>query len=246
MFDSEERLSWLLAGLAGVVGAIALVHSADYFVTTTTGNSQRAVVGYFRDDVWLSVSAALLVVFFVAGVIVASVCRRRIWVAHPHGPTVLTTASLGAAAVVDIVFSGWDIDEVSFLPILLAAFGMGALNTSFVKDGHVSIALSYVTGTLVKLGQGIERHLSGGSVADWLSPFVLWASFMLGSTIGGCISLFVNGPKMLVAASVVCALTSVYTYFHADRRALLKADQGTDPALSGSRSTGEGCCTPPL
>jgi uncharacterized membrane protein YoaK (UPF0700 family) len=42
------------------------------------------------------------------------------------------------------------------------------LNTSFVKDGEVSVPLSYVTGTLVKMGQGIERHIAGGKAADWL------------------------------------------------------------------------------
>ena len=47
------------------------------------------------------------------------------------------------------------------------------MNTSFVRDGEVSIPLSYVTGTLVKLGQGIERHLSGGVAAAWLGYFLL-------------------------------------------------------------------------
>jgi hypothetical protein len=39
--------------------------------------------------------------------------------------------------------------------------------------------------------------------------------------LGGCISLVVNGTGMLIAASVVCALTTGYTYFHQDRHALL-------------------------
>jgi hypothetical protein len=38
--------------------------------------------------------------------------------------------------------------------------------------------------------------------------------------LGGCISLVVNGTWMLVVASAVCALTTGYTYFHADRRSL--------------------------
>ena len=88
-FDSEARLSYVLAALAGVLGATAFTHSAGYFVTFMTGNAQRAVLGYFRDDVVLSISAGLLIVAFVSGVVVSSVCRRHFWVAHPHGPTVL-------------------------------------------------------------------------------------------------------------------------------------------------------------
>ncbi|HET7073475.1 MAG TPA: DUF1275 family protein, partial [Mycobacterium sp.] len=99
VFDSEARLSWVLAVLAGVLGAIAFMHSAGYFVTFMTGNAQRSVLGYFRGDVRSSVTAAVLMLCFVAGVVVASVCRRRFWTGHPHGPTVLTTFSLLAATV---------------------------------------------------------------------------------------------------------------------------------------------------
>jgi uncharacterized membrane protein YoaK (UPF0700 family) len=220
-FDSEARLSWVLAALAGVLGATAFTHSAGYFVTFMTGNAQRAVLGYFRDDVTLSVSAGLLMLGFVAGVVVASVCRRHFWVAHPHGPTVLATFSLFGATVLGIIDDGLEEVDIDFAPIMFVVFGIGALNTSFVKDGEVSVPLSYVTGTLVKMGQGIERHIAGGDVSDWLGYFLLAASFVVGATVGGCISLVVNGTGMLIAASAVCALTTAYTYFHQDRRALL-------------------------
>ncbi|SPM39270.1 Uncharacterized membrane protein YoaK, UPF0700 family [Mycobacterium numidiamassiliense] len=220
IFDGEDRLSWALAALAGVLGATAFTHSEGYFVTFMTGNAQRAVLGYFRHDVLLSITAALLLVCFVAGVVVASVCRRRFWSGHPHGPTVLTTTSLVAATALDIIEEGWDENMLDFAPIMLVVFGIGALNTSFVKGGEVSIPLSYVTGTLVKMGQGIERHMAGGTVADWLGYFLLFASFVLGAAIGGGISLVVNGTWMLVVATVICALTTGITYFHLDRRAV--------------------------
>jgi uncharacterized membrane protein YoaK (UPF0700 family) len=221
IFDSEARLSWVLGVLAGILGATAYTHSNGYFVTFMTGNAQRAVLGVFREDVGLSISAGLLILCFVAGVVVASMCRRRFWSAHPHGPTVLTTLSLFAATLVDVVDEGWEQNLLDFAPIMLVVFGVGALNTSFVKDGEVSVPLSYVTGTLVKMGQGIERHIAGGSAADWLGYFLLCVSFMVGGGIGGGISLVVNGTGMLVVATVVCAVTTGYTYFHMDRRRAL-------------------------
>ncbi|KLO32220.1 YoaK family protein [Mycobacterium haemophilum] len=221
VFDSEARLSWVLAGLAGILGATAFTHSAGYFVTFMTGNAQRAVLGCFRGDMVLSVTAALLLLCFVAGVITASLCRRYFWVAHPHGPTVLTTFSLMAATGCDILVGRWNQSQLDFTPILLVVFGIGALNTSYVKDGEVSIPISYVTGTLVKMGQGIERHIAGGKATDWLGYFLLFASFVLGAALGGAISVLVSGTQMLAVAAVVCALTTGYTYFHSDRRALL-------------------------
>jgi len=221
-FNSEARLSWVLAALAGVIGAISFTHSAGYFVVFMTGNAQRAVLGYFTGEVWFAVSAALLMVAFVAGVVVASACRRRFWVDHPHGPTVLTTLTLAIATLVDLIDEGWEEASLDFAPIVLLSFATGALNTSFVKNGEVSVPLSYVTGTMVKMGQGIERHMAGaGKAADWLGYFLLLASFIVGAALGGLISVLVNGTWMLVMATVVCALTTAYTYFHQDRRALL-------------------------
>lgn len=217
IFDGETRLSWVLAGLAGLLGAAAFTHSAGYFVTFMTGNTERAVLGYFRDERWLALTAALLLASFVAGVVIASLCRRYLWVAHPHGPTVLTTFCLLVATAADAAVRGWS-GQVSFVPILFVAFGIGALNTSFVKDGEVSIPLSYVTGTLVKMGQGIERHITGGEVTAWLGYFLLYVSFAAGAAAGGGISLVFSGSEMLAVATVVCALTTGYTYFHADRR----------------------------
>src|ERR1700743_43023 len=101
IFDSEDRLSWVLAALAGVLGATAFTYSEGYFVTFMTGNAQRAVLGYFQHDVVLAISAGVLILCFVLGVIVASICRRRFWSGHPHGPTVLTTVSLIAATLLD-------------------------------------------------------------------------------------------------------------------------------------------------
>lgn len=220
----EARLSWILAMLAGLIGATAFAHSAGYFVTFMTGNSDRAVLGFFRNEPQLSIGASLILASFISGVVIASLCRRYLWLAHPHGPTVLTALSLAVAAGVDIAIDGWSTNQVSFVPVLFLAFAIGALNTSFVKDGEVSVPLSYVTGTLVKMGQGIERHISGGDATDWLGYFLLWSSFVVGGAVGGSISLLLSGCQMLVIASVACAVIAVYTHFHGDRRALRRQE----------------------
>ncbi len=215
----QARLSWALGGLAGLVGAAAFVHTGGYFVTFMTGNTERAVLGYFEDDARLAVSAAWVLLAFVGGVVVASLCRRHFWVDHPHGPTMLTAASLVAATAICVALDGWTPEaQIAFLPVLFVAFAMGALNTSFVKGGEVSIPLSYVTGTLVKMGQGIERHISGGAATAWTGYFFLYVSFIVGATIGGFISLAANGPQMLAVAAIASSSMATYTYFDPSRR----------------------------
>ncbi|MEI7715269.1 MAG: YoaK family protein [Mycobacterium sp.] len=224
IFNPETRLSWVLAVLAGVLGAISFLYSEGYFVVFMTGNAQRGVLGYFTGQSWQAVSAGLLMVAFVAGVVIASACRRHFWVDHPHGPTVLATLTLLAATGVDLLDKVSSEKDLDFGPILLLAFANGALNTSFVKNGEVSIPLSYVTGTMVKMGQGIERHIAGGRAADWLGYFLLLASFVIGAAVGGGIGLVTDGAGMLVAATVVCAVTTGYTYLHQDRHVFSRAD----------------------
>ncbi|MFB7716640.1 YoaK family protein [Nocardia sp. NPDC056100] len=224
LFDNEARLSWVLAALAGLIGAAAFTHTSGYFVTFMTGNTERAVLGWFDEQGEMAAAAALLLTSFLTGVVVASWCRRRFWSGHPHGPTLITTLSLAAAAGIDAIsYAAADIATIDFVPILFVAFGVGALNTSFVKNGEVSVPLSYVTGTLVKLAQGIERHLSGGSCADWLGYFLLFAAFATGALSGGLLSLLVAGWAMLITAAGVCLLVTCYTYLHLDRHGPLES-----------------------
>jgi uncharacterized membrane protein YoaK (UPF0700 family) len=217
-YDSETKLSWVLAALAGVLAATAYTHSEGYFVTFMTGNAGRAALGVFDGNEWLSISAAALLVSFLAGVVVASVFRRRVWPNQPHGALLLTAASLLTATLVDWILEGGPSLPLPLLPILLVAFGVGALNTTFVRNGEVSISLSYITGTVVKLGQGIERHFSGGTVRDWFGHFMLLTGYVFGAVLGGCISMAAGGTWMLGIATVVCVLATWYTHRYVDRR----------------------------
>lgn len=135
---------------------------------------------------------------------------------QPHGATVMTTVALMAATVFDATAGGGPEIPVPFFPIFLVTFGIGALNTAFVRAGEVSIPLSYITGTLVKMGQGIERHLAGGRADDWLGYFLLLASFVAGVIASGCIGLVTGGTYLLAIASAVSVLATGYTYFYAD------------------------------
>ncbi|MGW4353005.1 YoaK family protein [Nocardia sp. NPDC004582] len=204
------RLSAVLSVLAGFIGAAAYAHSEGYFVTFMTGNTERAILGNFAGDYTLALGAASIIVCFLAGVFIASICRRYWWTNHPHGATMLTTAALAGAAIVDNIL---DDRGIGLAPILFVAFGMGALNTSFVKNGEVSIPVSYVTGTLVKFAQGIERHaFGGGSVRDWLGYATQYLSFGMGALIGGLVAVVVDGAYMLNAAFLGSLLVASYTW----------------------------------
>lgn len=216
-------VSWVLAAMAGLVGAAAFIQTTGYFVTFMTGNAERAALGFLVGRPAMATAAILITATFIAGVVVASLLRRHVWVSHPHGATMLTTISLAIATGVDFWTAGFNAPAVTFTPILFVAFGIGALNTSFCDDkkGEVSVPLSYVTGTLVKLGQGIERHISGGRATEWNGYFVLYLSFVVGGVLGGLLGLTITGGQMLLTATVICGAVAVYTYRLDDRAGIL-------------------------
>jgi uncharacterized membrane protein YoaK (UPF0700 family) len=224
-WNLETELSSALLVLAGFVGAAAYTHSEGYFVTFMTGNTERAVIGGFLGDRNLALGALGLIVCFLAGVLAGSVCRRlRWWGNHPHGSTVLATVVLAAAAIADEILYD-DARDLGLVPILFVSFAMGILNTSFVRNGEVSIPVTYVTGTLVKFAQGVERHLFGGGThREWLGYAVQYLSFALGALLGGLVSLIVDGPDMLEAAVVASAIVAVYTW-RADLRWVRRRDR---------------------
>ncbi len=82
----------------------------------------------------------------------------------------------------------------------------------------MSIPLSYVTGTLVKLGQGVERHVTGGGTFyDWLVYALLYAGFILGAVVGGVVASIIGGGYVLFGAAGLCAVATIVAYFHTDK-----------------------------
>ncbi|MGW5315426.1 YoaK family protein [Nocardia thailandica] len=209
--DGAMPLVAFLSMLAGFIGAAAYTHSDGYFVTFMTGNSERAVLGWFDGDRLLAAGAATLLFSFGLGVFVASLLRRRLWDDSRYGAVVVTTAALVVASVVDITLDQSGGQRLGFVPIAFVAFAVGALNTAFVKNGETSVPLSYVTGTVVKLGQGIERHVSGGSVRDWLGYGLQYGGFAAGALLGGVAGRIVGGELMLFVATGVSAVAVMLT-----------------------------------
>lgn len=149
-----------------------------------------------------------LVGVFVIGVVVATL--MTIPLAALRRPVAMyfsATLLLGAA------ISGSSHPHVT---ALLLAGAMGVVNVSYTRSGEVSLGLTYMTGTLVKLGQAIGEALHGlvtgtphGAVRLlWLRYAVLWLMITLGSLGGvlaylrlGLASLWIVGLGMLFWAS---------------------------------------------
>jgi len=186
------------ATLAGYVDAIGFLSLGGFFVSFMSGNSTRLAVGVAGLSPEALI-AARLILSFVAGVVLGSLigAAAKRW----RRPSVLLLVA-GLLASAAIVAMG-----APDLAMLLVAAAMGAENTTFERDGEVSIGLTYMTGALVKLGQRLAGAIMGGPKLAWAPYLTLWLG-LAGGAVAGALAWPVFGLAGLwagVAGALVLA-----------------------------------------
>ncbi|MBO9714027.1 YoaK family protein [Sphingomonas sp.] len=190
-----------LAALAGFVDALAYTALGGFFASFMSGNSTRIGVGLASGRLGDAMTGAALVLSFVSGVILSAVIARAR--PHAHKPAVMAavTVLLALAALVAAIAPG------PGAPLLLAA-AMGCENGVFNRDGEVSIGLTYMTGTLVRMGQRLAAALMGdGDRWGWVRYLALWLGFVAGVVLGAGAQLSVGWNALWFAAAASAALT---------------------------------------
>ncbi|HEX8300599.1 YoaK family protein [Sphingomonas sp.] len=168
-----------LAALAGFVDAIAFTSLGGFFASFMSGNSTRLGVGLGTyGGLGEAAIAAALILCFVAGVIVASVIARARPKDQKSAVMAGVTLLLLTAAVLAAIAPGP-------IVLLLLAAAMGCENGVFNRDGEVTIGVTYMTGSLVRLGQKAANALMGDKDRwGWVPYLTLWLGFVSGVVLG--------------------------------------------------------------
>lgn len=159
-----------MAFLAGATDVYGLARLHDLYVSFMSGNTTMLGVAIGGGDWGRAGSIAGLVGLFVAGAAVGAALA----VAAGGWHAAAVALAVAAALAVPLVWPSWTV----------AAFvlAMGALNASMNHLGPTAISLTYVTGTLVKLGQGLGRALCGRPEGwAWLWQAPMWLCLLAGA-----------------------------------------------------------------
>lgn len=178
--DRNARLMAIcLAAIAGMVDAIGFMASGGFFISFMSGNSTRLSIGLAADAPYLALVVTLIAAF-VGGVVAGSLVGRN----QRLSPTLRQAGILAGISL--LLFLAPLLASRNMLPtaLCLAAFAMGAKNTLFERDGSVSFGLTYMTGALVKIGQGIATMLAGGEGLLWVPFLLLWLGLIGGAAVG--------------------------------------------------------------
>lgn len=193
---SRQKLAVGLAFLAGQVDAIGFVVAGGYFTSFMSGNTTRLGVELIADRAlaWIPI---LVIACFIGGVIAGALVAFGRQGQHKRILLAMVTALLGTATLAlgnahDMVF------------LALAAAAMGVANNVFSREGEVTVGVTYMTGALVRSGQGVAARILGRPSEAMRGYPSLWLALAVGAICGA--GLYAVDPLVAAAAAAGLAL----------------------------------------
>lgn len=184
-----------LAALSGYVDALGFIYLGGFFVSFMSGNSTRLAVGMVEDWHHALISGGLILAF-VFGVILGTLVAYRGSKGRSLSVLMLVTVLLTLAAATHA-------GDMHSIAVTLTAMAMGAINCIFVgSSGEVTTGVTYMTGTLVKLGQGLARNMVRKDKIAWGGYLWLWLGLIAGGLVGAGAYLAMGLSALWLAAIV--------------------------------------------
>ncbi len=224
MLRSAPHLSKLkgtvisLALVAGYVDGYGLRALKNY-VSFMSGNTTFAGLQVGRGNLSAALPPGLAIIGFLAGSFVGS------WIAHSdyrYAKRVLFAIAICLLAVF-IVFNFYHSLNI-YLGILILSSSMGLLNPAVSRVGTEPLSLTFVTGTLNKIGGHLalaaRRKLPSDAEGTWdthlyraLLEASVWAGFLAGAVLSGLAASYFERLELLPAcvALIVIAFVSPNT-----------------------------------
>ena len=178
---ARQRLALGLAGLAGLVDATGFVVAGGYFTSFMSGNTTRMGVELVERPA-LALAPLGLIACFLTGVIGGALIGRRFRGRHKRVMLGLIAALLAGGAA--LLVTGLPIPFLA-----TSAMAMGLANNVFARDGEVTVGVTYMTGALVRFGQGVAARLAGESLPSTRGYGLLWSALAVGAAAGGGLCL---------------------------------------------------------
>jgi uncharacterized membrane protein YoaK (UPF0700 family) len=183
--------------LAGATDVYGLSKLRDLFVSFMSGNTTSLGVAIGSGNTQRAATAAIIIGLFVVGAALGTVLAEFSGRWHSVVVTAAVTVLLTVAAVFPAVSIYW---------VVLA---MGALNAAFSRIDGANVGLTYVTGALVKVGQGLGRLVCGRGGGDWSWTVqgVMWLSLLAGAVSGACAQARLGDVEAWVLPGLALILT---------------------------------------
>jgi len=180
--------------VAGYVDAIGYTELGGVFAANMTGNSVLMAIAAMRGEWARATSYGVTLAVFFAGAFVACVLRQR-----SRRPAVaLVGAALVLFAAMFLRFDPW-------ARLSLLALAMGLQGGSVLRFGTLSLQTVVVTGTMVRLADGLAaRGLSAGGAGDSIRlDAAAWGAYVAGAGCAMAAAAVMTRPLLPAAALLI-------------------------------------------
>lgn len=205
---SSVLLAVWLSLIAGYVDVLGFLHLNGYFVSFMSGNSTRLAVALQQGHDKAAVVLIGIIALFVAGSFLGTLIGK---IPGKHRKAVI----IGSVSLLLALSAAAAEFGLSSLAIALLVLAMGTENAIFQKDGDIRVGLTYMTGTLAKLGQKLAAHVLGKERNTWVPYLCLWLGLVSGGILGAVVYSFIalHGIWFAAAATGILAIVAAQEQF---------------------------------
>jgi uncharacterized membrane protein YoaK (UPF0700 family) len=211
---SQERLAASLAMIAGFVDAYGIIAYGVY-VSFMSGNTTQAGYQAAEGQFAPAATSALAILFFVAGSFAGTLLVEF---AGRQARRLLFSI---VAALLAAIIGSWRLGALSVgVHIATASVAMGVMNSALSCVGVQAVSLTFVTGTLSRVGSHLALAARRAPLADaqgsWdthlrRAMFLarVWAGFLVGALLSG-VATPRFGVSVLAAPALILAVLAAF------------------------------------
>jgi len=210
---SELFVGLALTALAGWVDAIGFLRLGGLYPSFMSGNTTQLGIAIGTHD-WTAVALpAVLVALFVAGAFAGALIGGLATRWHLFWCFTLEAVLLIGAFLLSLAQAR---PVLAIAPLPLA---MGLQNATALQFARRGVGITYVTGSLVTLGEGLADAVRGNTTR-WPRPCLTWLAMGVGA-IGGATAHVVAASAALAipaACAVAAAIAAAAAASHVTQR----------------------------
>ncbi len=224
----ERNLAAAYAFIAGFVDSVGFLFLGGVFLSFMSGNTTRLATATVEGNADMALLAGSALVLFLIGIMQGALIRRLAVVTLPiHRVREVVMANMCVIFTLSSIMLLIDQPRIA---VLFLSLGIGAMNSIFERGGEVSIPLTYMTGTLVKMGQRFVDAFFGGTHAAWLSHLKMWAGLTSGAFVGAVTYHRIGLHAILVSTALTLAVSLIAFAFRSyGRRHGVTVRQQSEP-----------------